>query len=206
MTTTESTTTDAVVEITETAREKILSLREGEDDAAQLGLRIEIIGVRGMDFSYDLAFMLVTEAEEGDVVFEGEIPLVLPEGDVENLRGAVLDVPSNPNQGGLVLRNPNRPPVPEPKDIELSGEIPDQVRQLLDQVINPAIAAHGGFAEFVGLEGSTVYVRLGGGCQGCSMSKATVTAGIEQTLKEHIPSLDRVVDVTDHEEGDNPYY
>ncbi len=206
MTTTESTTTDAVVEITETAREKILSLREGEDDAAQLGLRIEIIGVRGMDFSYDLAFMLVTEAEDGDVVFEGEIPLVLPEGDVENLRGAVLDVPSNPNQGGLVLRNPNRPPVPEPKDIELSGEIPDQVRQLLDQVINPAIAAHGGFAEFVGLEGSTVYVRLGGGCQGCSMSKATVTAGIEQTLKEHIPSLDRVVDVTDHEEGDNPYY
>ncbi len=206
MTTTESTTTDAVVEITETAREKILSLREGEDDAAQLGLRIEIIGVRGMDFSYDLAFMLVTEAEEGDVVFDGEIPLVLPEGDVENLRGAVLDVPSNPNQGGLVLRNPNRPPVPEPKDIELSGEIPDQVRQLLDQVINPAIAAHGGFAEFVGLEGSTVYVRLGGGCQGCSMSKATVTAGIEQTLKEHIPSLDRVVDVTDHEEGDNPYY
>ncbi|MFV1989645.1 MAG: NifU family protein [Acidimicrobiales bacterium] len=206
MTTTESTTTDAVVEITESAREKILSLREGEEDAVQLGLRIEIIGARGMDFTYDLAFMLVTEAEEDDVVFDGEIPLVLPEGDVDNLRGAVLDIPSNPNQGGLVLRNPNRPPVPEPENIELSGDIPDQVRQLLDQVINPAIASHGGFAEFVGLEGNTVYVRLGGGCQGCSLSSATVTAGIEQTLKEHIPTLDRVVDVTDHEQGDNPYY
>lgn len=206
MTTTESKTSESVVELTAEALEKISGLREGEEDGDQLGLRIEIIGVRGVDFTYDLAFMLVTEAEEGDVVFSGDVPIIVPEGDIENLTGAVLDVPSNPNQGGLVLRNPNRPPVPEPKDIELSGEIPDQVRQLLEQVINPAIAAHGGFAEFVGLEGDVAYVRLGGGCQGCSMSKATVTAGIEQTLKEHIPSIERVVDVTDHETGENPYY
>ncbi len=49
-------------------------------------------------------------------------------------------------------------------------------------------------------------VRLGGGCQGCGMAKATVTAGIEQTIVEQIPSITQVVDVTDHRSGENPYF
>lgn len=208
MTVTETDTpSDALFTISDAALEKILDLRAGEQDAEQLGLRIEITGVRGVDFSYDLAFEVVGERDGDDVMIAAGIPVLIPGSDLDNLRGAVLDLPSNPDQPGLVLRNPNRPPAPPaPEDLELTGELADDVRTLLEQMINPAIAAHGGFAELHGVEGDTVYVRLGGGCQGCSMSRATVAAGIEQTLREHLPQIARVVDVTDHAQGDNPYY
>ena len=50
------------------------------------------------------------------------------------------------------------------------------------------------------------YVRLSGGCQGCAMSRMTLSQGIETTLKEEIPVLVGVVDVTDHDSGSNPFY
>lgn len=201
-----TTQTEPVLTITDEALAKIRDLRAGEDDADELGLRIEVTGVRGVDYTYDLAFEVVDERDDSDVLLDAGIPVVLPVDDLHKLQGATLDLPSTPGQAGLVLRNPNRPTLPEPEELELTGELADDVRALLEQRINPAIAAHGGFAELVGVEGGAVYVRLGGGCQGCSMSRATVAAGIEQTLKEHLPAVTQVVDVTDHSSGENPYY
>lgn len=197
-----------VLSVTAVALEKILELRSNESDADALGLRIEVTGTRGVDYTYDLAFQIIAEADDTDLMIAaGDLTVVVPEADAEKLQGSELDIPSNDGQSGLVLRNPNRP-MSEPADgpIELTGEIPEQVQQLLDARINPAIAAHGGWAELVAIEDDTVIVRLGGGCQGCGMAKATVTAGIEQTITEHIPSITKVVDVTDHQSGESPYY
>lgn len=197
-----------VLSVTAVALEKILELRSNESDADALGLRIEVTGTRGVDYTYDLAFQIIAEADDTDLMIAaGDLTVVVPEADAEKLQGSELDIPSNDGQSGLVLRNPNSP-MSEPADgpIELTGEIPEQVQQLLDARINPAIAAHGGWAELVAIEDDTVIVRLGGGCQGCGMAKATVTAGIEQTITEHIPSITKVVDVTDHQSGESPYY
>lgn len=202
-------TTDTIVGVSDAALDKILELRNGEAEGDSLGLFIEVVGTRGVDYTYDLAFQAVAEARPSDVVTSvGGLTIVVPEADIDKLRGAELDLPSNPQQSGLVLRNPNRPEMASNFDepIELTGDVEDQVRQLLDARINPMIAAHSGWAELVEVDGSTVVVRLGGGCQGCAMSKATVTAGIEQTLRQHIPSIEQVVDVTDHQSGENPYY
>ena len=76
----------------------------------------------------------------------------------------------------------------------------------MNDVINPAIAAHGGFGEIVAVEEGTVYVRLGGGCVGCGMANVTLSQGIESTLHQVIPEVVKVVDVTDHDSGENPYY
>ena len=201
-----TTQTEPVLTISDEALTRILELRAGEDDADALGLRIEVTGVRGVDYTYDLAFEVIDERETSDLLVEAGLPVIVPAGDVDKLQGATLDLPSTAGQPGLVLRNPNRPTLPDPEDLELTGELADDIRALLDQRINPAIAAHGGFAELVGVEGGEVYVRLGGGCQGCAMSRATVAAGIAQTLKEHLPGVTQVIDVTDHASGDNPYY
>ena len=200
-----TTTEIPVFSITEPALAKILDLRaeEGDDD---LGLRIEITGVRGPDYVYDLAFEVVDERDPDDVVVDAGIPVVIPGTDVDRLRGSELDLPSGGHQSGLVLRNPNRPAPPAAAEIDLSGTAGEKVQTLLDAHINPAIAAHGGWAELVAVKGDTVEIRLHGGCQGCSMSRATVTAGIEQTVKEHVPEIDRVVDVTDHGAGENPFF
>jgi Fe/S biogenesis protein NfuA len=89
---------------------------------------------------------------------------------------------------------------------DLSGPVAEQVVQVIDTLINPAIAAHGGMAEVVAVEDNTVYVRLGGGCQGCGMAAVTLSQGIEETIRSNVPEITKVVDVTDHAEGTNPYY
>ena len=197
-----------IVSVTEAALEKVLELRAGEEDANQLALRIEIVGTQGVDYSYDLAFEVLGEADSDDVpthVGEGLTGLV-PSRDASKLEGATLDVPSNANQVGLVLRNPNRPDLGPNATLELSGTIEEQVQEVLVKRINPSIAAHGGYAELVRVEGSTVLIKLGGGCQGCGMANATVTAGIEKTLIELLDGVDHVLDITDHTSGENPYF
>jgi Fe/S biogenesis protein NfuA len=65
---------------------------------------------------------------------------------------------------------------------------------------------HGGSAELVAVEDTTAYVRLGGGCVGCGMATVTLSQGIEVAIKEAVPEILSVVDVTDHASGTNPYY
>jgi Fe/S biogenesis protein NfuA len=202
------TITEPIITVTEQALAKILELRNAEDDPDSLGLRIEVTGTRGADFTYDLSFEPLEENADDDVVHEQDgLPVVVPAGSVDNLLGATLDLPSNADQGGLVLRNPNRPTIPRLGDpIELTGTTEEKVRQLLDQQVNPAIAAHGGYASVVKVEGSIAYITMGGGCQGCAMSAMTLREGIESAILGSVPEITEVVDTTDHSVGENPYY
>src|SRR5690606_41873527 len=75
-----------VLTVTEAAREKILELRAQEDDPESLGLRIEVTGVRGVEYTYDLTFDRVASADEaaGDVVeHQGDLPVIVPVDSVE---------------------------------------------------------------------------------------------------------------------------
>lgn len=200
---------DVVVEVTEAARQKVLEIRAAEPDPDQLGLRIAITGAVGVDYQYDLSLEVLSEVPEADSVVERDgLTLVVPADSVDRLRGATLDLPSAAGQGGLVIRNPNRPNPLADLDLELEGTIAEKVQVLLEQSINPSLAAHGGFATLVGVkdETSDVYLTMGGGCQGCAMSRMTLTNGIRQAIKDAVPEVGEVVDVTDHAQGENPFY
>ncbi len=93
------------------------------------------------------------------------------------------------------------------KDERMSDEkIRAKVQDLFDREITPALAGHGGVAELVEVKDGSIYVRLGGGCQGCGMAQATLRQGIERTIREKVPEVDEVLDATDHASGKNPYY
>lgn len=196
------------LEVTEAALEKVLEVRDAEDDPETLGLRVKIVGVSGPEFAYDLAFESLTDAEEGELVYEAGagLQVMIPGDSIINLTGAVLDLPSNPMQGGLVIRNPNRPNPLEGQDIELTGTPGEKLQQLLDRHINPSLAAHGGYAELVKMEDTVAHILMGGGCQGCAMSAATLRQGIEVMIAEAIPEITEIVDVTDHDAGENPFF
>src|SRR5437016_585524 len=96
------TITERVIHVTETALAKILELRAAEENPDGLGLRIEVTGVRGAEFSYDLAFEPLAECDPGDVTHEqGGLAVVVPADSVDRLVGATLDLPSNKDQPGL---------------------------------------------------------------------------------------------------------
>lgn len=200
---------ETVITITPPALERLLELRASEPEGDRLGLRLAIGGAQGDEFLYDLSFQVVTQAALTDVVRVHQAPdgrtfrVIVPPDDVANLQGATLDLP---DASGLVIRNPNRPRRTPVHDLAVTGELAERVRHQLDAEINPALAAHGGYVELVGLDGGDVHLRMGGGCQGCAMSRMTMIQGVEVALKDAIPEVTRVLDVTDHDAGENPYY
>src|ERR671912_209687 len=202
-----TTSTDLVVfTVTPEAIERILELRQQEDDPPGLALRVEVTGTAGVEYAYDLTFDPIAEADEADARYQqGDLPVIVPTGSIEQLTGATLDIPAGGGPG-LVLRNPNRPNPLSGKHIELTGTIAEQVDQLLREQVNPALAAHGGFAELKGVEDTVVYVTMGGGCQGCAVSAMTLRDGIARSIREAIPEVTDVVDTTDHDAGENPFY
>jgi len=204
----EGVATDAVLVVSEDALAKVLEVRDAEDDAASLCLRVEIIGVNGVDFTYDLGFEPVSGLQGDHRVYtQRDLTIAIPVDSVDRLLGAVLGLPANQAQGGLVIRNPNRPdPMAGVKDLVLTGDIAEKVTTLIAEAINPGLAAHGGFTSLVGVDGTRVFLTMGGGCQGCSMSAATMVQGIQTAIKEAIPEVTEVVDATDHSAGENPFY
>jgi len=103
-------------------------------------------------------------------------------------------------ESGFKVDAPNSG-IPKP-----SGPVAAAVQRVLDEKINPAIAAHGGHISLVAVEDATAYLRFGGGCQGCGMVNVTLKQGVEKTLFADVPEITRVMDVTDHASGANPYY
>jgi NFU1 iron-sulfur cluster scaffold homolog, mitochondrial len=81
-----------------------------------------------------------------------------------------------------------------------------EIERLFDEYINPQIASHGGRVELAEVKGTKVYVRLGGGCQGCASANVTLKHGIEQAIRQRLPEVTEVIDVTNHAAGTDPYY
>ena len=98
-------------------------------------------------------------------------------------------------------------PKPEERDLtQEEQEIHDKVKQVLDQEINPAVAAHGGVINLLDVRGRDVFVHMGGGCQGCGMAAQTLRQGVEESLRKAVPHMGSLYDITDHAQGKNPYY
>ena len=195
--------------VTDAAVEKAVMVRARETDPERYALWVEVVGVQAGEYAYDLSLQPLAEAPaDASVTDLGRIALVIPAESVELLRGATLDRQGDLATGGLVIHNrtPPSPAIGVPASADLSGDVAQQLIQVLEQQINPAIAAHGGSAELVAVDESTAYLRLGGGCVGCGMVSVTLRQGIEVALREAVPVITRVIDVTDHASGTNPYY
>jgi len=203
-----------VLSVTDAALAKVLELRIDEKDGESLGLWIEINGTSGDAYTYDMFFQATDEAAADDWTgVQGGLALIVPRDSVAKMVGSVLDLNRDLLVGGMSIRNPNVPPAPPqaspamtgpPPD--LSGDVAQRVIQVLERQINPSIAAHGGRADLVAVEDDAAYLRLSGGCAGCGMAAVTLSEGIEVAIKESVPEIATIIDVTDHAAGTNPYY
>jgi Fe/S biogenesis protein NfuA len=202
-----STIVEPILTITEAARTKVLEVRADEPNPEQAALWIEVNGESAGAYTYLMEFRPVGDACAGDAIEQHDgLAVVIGAGSTDKLGGATLDFTG----AGMVMQNPNRPAPPVPwgdrAAPDLSGELAQRLIALLEERINPAIAGHGGRADLVAIDGTVAYLRLSGGCQGCGLASATLSQGIEVAIVEEIPEIERVVDVTDHALGSNPYY
>ncbi|MDC0051284.1 MAG: hypothetical protein CBD49_02420 [Acidimicrobiaceae bacterium TMED189] len=198
-------------DIGEQAIDKILEIKEQEPGDNEYALFLQIDGVQGNQYTYDLSFLDLEQARSDDKRLEfGSLTVIIASKDLDKFNNAKLELSDDPAAPGLTMDNPNTPS-PEifgnPDEMpELTGELAEKVQTVLESQINPAIASHGGVAQLVGVEGQDVYLKLGGGCQGCGMAQVTLTQGIETSLRDAIPEIGNIIDATDHASGDNPYF
>lgn len=85
-------------------------------------------------------------------------------------------------------------------------EIRSRVQKVITDEINPAVASHGGWIDLIDVKTNEIFVRLGGGCQGCGSAALTLKQGVERLIREAVPEVGAILDTTDHAAGRNPYF
>jgi Fe/S biogenesis protein NfuA len=189
--------------ITERARSAVRSFIEqsGEESRA-LRITAHPGGIAGTRF--ELALVGESDRVEDDVRLDlGDLVVFVAGENAERLDGATVDFVERVNESGFEIRPPSRAPkVAGPPQ----GELAEKVKDVLDAQVNPAVAAHGGEIVLVDVQGSEIYIEMAGGCQGCALSRMTLKQGVERMVRQAVPEVTAVHDVTDHTSGDNPFY
>lgn len=85
-------------------------------------------------------------------------------------------------------------------------EIRYGLQSAIDLEINPGIAGHSGEITLTSVVGNTVYIKMGGGCQGCAASSITLRKGVDQSFRNAVPQIGALLDETDHAAGSNPFF
>ena len=192
-----------MIEITESAQAYLRDLLQ-KQDCEGIAIRVFVLDGGTPKAETCLAFCRPGEEEAGDEVVEYDGFKAFIEGKSGRyLEDAVVDYVKDSMGGQLTIKAPNSrmPKITEDSPLE------DRVNYILYNQINPGLAAHGGHVSLEELtEDNTVVLRFGGGCQGCGMVDATLKEGVEKTLKEQLPQINAVRDVTDHSITENAYY
>lgn len=189
-----------MLKLTDTAKQKFIEAaaadgREGD------GLRVTVENGGTGNPAFALNFVSADESVEDDTIIDlGDLKIHIDPGSARWLKEATIDYVDGLQESGFKVDAPNAG-TPKP-----TGPVAEKVQQALEEKINPSIAMHGGVINLIAIEDGTAYLRFGGGCQGCGMVNVTLKQGVEKVLFEDVPEITKVMDVTDHASGENPYY
>ena len=191
-----------MLNFTEKAREMVRAYMEQSEGELQ-ALRIHVTGGSPVAPSFDLSLVGSNDRHPDDVeVDAGGFPVLLDPSSAERLEGAQVDFVQRVNESGFEI-TPASPAVA----VEAPrGAIADKVQSVLDQQVNPGIASHGGQINLVDVKDTEIYMEMTGGCQGCAMSRMTLRQGVERMIRQAVPEVTAIHDVTDHAAGENPYF
>ncbi len=188
---------ESLLTVTPDAREKIEGVRTF-NDFPEAVLRVRVVGREGPRFQYQIALEDPRDRTEEDLAIDTDgLTVVVDPKSAADLTGASIALDPAVTGGGLRIDNPNE---------GWQDPVARAVQDVLDRQINPGVGSHGGMVSLVDVRDGTAYMRFGGGCQGCAAVDVTLKQGVETAIRSAVPSISAIVDVTDHEAGDNPYY
>jgi Fe/S biogenesis protein NfuA len=160
------------------------------------------IRVIRQDYQTQLMFAAPEDRKNDDVVQKaGSFEIIFDPETASLLQDAALDIVDNSFQ---ITPAPGKNLYPATK--EWGEPVADSIQNIIDQQLNPGLASHGGWVKLLEVAGETAYIEMGGGCRGCERSYITLKSVIENSIKEKVPSIQNVIDTTDHAGGTNPYY
>ena len=189
---------EPVLAFDEGATAKLNEMREaGRFDGSALRVTVE---EEGASFHYQIEVVEIDSKGEGDALADcAGVALYIDPASRPHLAGATLQYVDSLSGGGFRFDNPNKPRL-------LADPLAARVQTILDEEINPGVAAHGGRVALMNVQDGRVFIKFGGGCQGCGQADVTLKDGVVATLTRQVPEIREVVDATDHTAGENPYY
>ncbi len=189
------------ISFSQLAKDTILNFIEMQGDIASV--RINVASDSPLDPRYEVTLIDPEEKTAEDYIFDGGgFEVVVDTKSLKVLDGTSIDWVETLTESGFKFQNPNLAPIGSKP---LEGGLAEKVQQVIDQYVMPGVAQHGGNVTLVEVRDEVVYVRMGGGCQGCGLASVTLNQGIERILKEKVPEIKDVQDVTNHAAGSNPY-
>ncbi len=192
-----------MIDFTPEAAERIRAFIE-EDPASGLAVRVGVRNPSPVAPEYEMALIEPHERRDDDQVFRADgFEIVVDPESGKILDGTRIDWVDSLQGSGFKFENPNLQSLgSEP----LEGPLAERVRRVIEERINPGVASHGGHVTLVDVRDNVVYLQMSGGCQGCGMAAVTLKQGIERMLREAVPEVEAIEDVTDHAAGANPYF
>jgi Fe/S biogenesis protein NfuA len=195
------------ITITENAQAYLRDLLS-KQDASGIGVRIFVEHPGTPKAECCMAYSTPGEEQGDDIRIEYEgFPAFIEAKSAPYLEDAVIDYNKDRFGGQLTFKAP-RSKVP---NLGADASLEERINYVLYNEINPGLAAHNGNVSLLEIyddeeSGLTAVLKFGGGCQGCSAVDMTLKQGVETTLKQQIPELQRVTDSTDHTQRENAYY
>ncbi len=200
-----------MIELTEIAKKKIMTLMRDQEDQGTLmeGVRLTYSGILPT-LEYRLAFVEAGKEEAGDaMVAANGIKVFMEERNAGFLSDVRIDFIETLQQTGFKVDNPKviMPTTVAPTSPpSLDSPQAIAIKKVLDSEINPAISAHGGYITLLDVKEQIAYIQMSGGCQGCGMADVTLKQGVVVAIKKSVPEIVDVLDTTDHGSGHNPYF
>ncbi len=200
-----------MITFTDKARQMVTSYLE-ESEGEFEALRVRMVG-SPLEPEFELSLIAANEVASEDTAIEAEgIVVVVDKGQAANIDGAQIDFVERVNESGFEVTPavpasegaaPGESPAPSGPP---TGDLAEKVQGVLDERVNPSIAAHGGSIDLVHIQGTEITLLMSGGCQGCAMSRLTLRQGVEKILRDEVPEITAIHDATDHASGTNPYF
>jgi Fe/S biogenesis protein NfuA len=188
-----------MISFTDAAKSKFLQITEQEERAGQ-GLRIIVRNGGTYRPEFSLGFVPPEQKRDDDTVAEqGGFNVFMDPESAKYLEGATVDFIEGPGGAGFKID------APKAGAEKPSGPVAEAVIKVLEEKVNPGLGSHGGSVMLVAIEDGTAVLQFAGGCQGCGMINVTLKEGVEKILKESVPEITGVRDVTDHAAGRDPY-
>ncbi len=170
-------------------------------------LRVAVAGGTPLDPEFALTLVGPDEIRSSEKEVDiGGLTVVVDEESATHLEGATVDFVERVNESGFEVRLATAESASRAIRAVPAGPLADRVRDVLDHQINPAIAAHGGAITLVDVRDTEIFVEMGGGCQGCAMSRMTLRQGVERMVRQAVPEITVIHDITDHASGENPFF
>ena len=191
------------INITEAGKEYLQSLLSQKSEG-KWGVRVYVLNPGTPQAETCLSYCQEGAQQPEDYLIENDVfPVYIATDSEKFLHEAEIDYSKDEFGGQLTIKAPHS----RLSDLSDDSTIEERVNHAIWNDINPMLASHGGQVSLVEItDEKNVVLQFGGGCQGCGMVDVTLKQGIEQQLKDAIPQINKVIDITDHTVKENAYY